>query len=312
MQKIYTIGETVLDIIFKNNKPIDAKAGGSCLNTSVSLGRLKLPVNFISEYGNDKIGNYINDFLIDNNVNTDYIYKFNNGKTPLAIAFLNKKNEASYDFYKIYPGKRFNITIPDLKKNNILLFGSYFAVTKSIRSKLKNILNHAKKNNVIIIYDPNFRKAHLDELKNLKPVIIENIKYADIIRGSNEDFKNIFNSNNIEETYKSINDNNKILIYTANKKGVFLQTPNLKEYYKIKTINPVSTIGAGDNFNAGLIYSLVKHNITKYILKNINKDVWQDIIKTSIDFATEVCLSYDNYISQKTAERYKNKISKNQ
>ena len=39
MRKIYTIGETVLDIIFKNGQPVASKAGGSMLNTAVSLGR---------------------------------------------------------------------------------------------------------------------------------------------------------------------------------------------------------------------------------------------------------------------------------
>ena len=53
MRKIYAIGETVCDLIFKDDKPLAAKAGGSMLNASISLGRLKLPVNFISEFGND-------------------------------------------------------------------------------------------------------------------------------------------------------------------------------------------------------------------------------------------------------------------
>ena len=55
MPVIYTIGETVFDIIFELDQPVAAKAGGSLLNTSVSLGRLGLPVQFISEYGTDKV-----------------------------------------------------------------------------------------------------------------------------------------------------------------------------------------------------------------------------------------------------------------
>jgi len=54
--KVYTIGETVLDIIFKNNQPVSAKAGGSVLNSSVSLGRLGVDVYFISDYGSDEVG----------------------------------------------------------------------------------------------------------------------------------------------------------------------------------------------------------------------------------------------------------------
>ena len=72
MKKIYTIGETVYDIIFKNCQPIAAKAGGSMLNSSVSLGRLGLPVSFISEIGKDQVGGFIFVFLIDYNFNEIY------------------------------------------------------------------------------------------------------------------------------------------------------------------------------------------------------------------------------------------------
>lgn len=37
MRKIIGIGETVLDIIFKNNKPIEAAPGGSTFNAITSL-----------------------------------------------------------------------------------------------------------------------------------------------------------------------------------------------------------------------------------------------------------------------------------
>lgn len=89
MRKIYTIGETVLDILFRGNQPFTAKAGGACLNTSVSLGRLNLPVYFISEYGLDEVGNFIDNYLRENNVNTDNVYRYYDGKSALALAFLN-------------------------------------------------------------------------------------------------------------------------------------------------------------------------------------------------------------------------------
>ena len=95
MRKIYTIGETVLDILFKNKLPFTAKAGGACLNTAVTLGRLNLPVYFIGEYGMDEVGNIIDQFLKDNHVSTQYVYRYYDGKSTLALAFLNENNDAS-------------------------------------------------------------------------------------------------------------------------------------------------------------------------------------------------------------------------
>ena len=119
--KIYAIGETILDLIFENNNPIAAKAGGSMLNTAVSLGRLGLSVEFISEYGCDKPGELIDNFLSECGVSTNYLKKFTDGKTPLALAFLDKNKNASYTFYKDYPPERLEIEMPLIKQNDIVL-----------------------------------------------------------------------------------------------------------------------------------------------------------------------------------------------
>jgi fructokinase len=89
-----------MDIIFKNGQPQAAKAGGSVLNSAVSIGRMGLPVSFISEYGNDAVGDLIDDFLKSNGVDPSNVYRHKDGSTSLALAFLNEKNDASYTFYK--------------------------------------------------------------------------------------------------------------------------------------------------------------------------------------------------------------------
>ena len=65
MRKVIGIGETVLDIIFKDNKPVEAVPGGSTFNAITSLGRCGVNTSFISEAGNDHVGKYIIDFLKD-------------------------------------------------------------------------------------------------------------------------------------------------------------------------------------------------------------------------------------------------------
>ena len=45
MRKVIGIGETILDIIFKNDQPHTAVPGGSVFNGLVSLGRLGVPVS---------------------------------------------------------------------------------------------------------------------------------------------------------------------------------------------------------------------------------------------------------------------------
>jgi len=128
MRRIFGIGETVLDIIFKNGQPQAAKPGGSVLNSMVSMGRMGLPVSFISEYGLDDVGYLIDNFLKDNGVNTSVVNRFNKGNTSLALAFLDDKNDAHYTFYKDIPGKRLDIEFPETRKDDIIQFGSFYAI----------------------------------------------------------------------------------------------------------------------------------------------------------------------------------------
>ena len=67
-RKIYAVGETVYDILFKGEQPVAARPGGAMLNASVSLGRLGLPIHLITEIGNDQVGSQIQKFLKDNGV----------------------------------------------------------------------------------------------------------------------------------------------------------------------------------------------------------------------------------------------------
>ena len=302
MRKIFGIGETVLDIIFKNSQPQAAKAGGSVLNSVVSLGRMELPVSFISEYGQDDVGNLVDDFLKSNGVNTSFVHRFHNGSTALALAFLNEKNDAHYTFYKDYPGKRLDIDFPVIEKDDIVQCGSFYAIWPEIRDKFMDFITNAREKGALVIYDPNFRKSHLSELDSLKPLIIENMQMASMVRGSDEDFKNIFGANDADEAWEMISKYCKCLIYTANTEGVFVRTSSFSGKFSVQKITPVSTIGAGDNFNAGIITSIYKKDIKREQLDKLTEKDWGEVISTAVAFATHVCMSYENYISQEFAE----------
>ena len=71
MRKVIGIGETVLDIIFKDGKPVGAVPGGSVFNGVISLGRSGVNASFISETGNDRVGESIILFAKENGVNAD-------------------------------------------------------------------------------------------------------------------------------------------------------------------------------------------------------------------------------------------------
>lgn len=307
--KIYCPGETVYDIMFKEYQAFNSVPGGSMLNASISMGRLGLPVHFVSEYGTDKIGRAVDDFLKKNGVNTQYVRRYSDGKTALAIAFLDENNNARYDFYKIFPPERVIPQDIDFKKNDLLLFGSSYSVSQLLREQLVSLIRKAKDAGAIIIYDPNFRKAYLKDMDVIKDYIIENMQMADIVKGSDEDFKIIFDTQTSKKTYDIISQYCPNFIFTKGKDEVDLHTKRIHASYPVPDIKPISTIGAGDNFNVGVIYSIyTQADINKDNIDSLDEAYWDMIMGNAINFAIDVCQNSDNYISHNIIEKYAPKL----
>lgn len=305
MRKVFGIGETILDIIFRNDQPQKAVPGGSVFNGLISLGRLNVPVSFISELDNDRVGDMIRDFMEDNHITTEFVDRFPDGKSPISLAFLDDDKNANYIFYKDYPAQRLEVPLPKIEKDDIFVFGSYYSLNPVLRTRMVEFLQYAQERKAIIYYDPNFRKAHAHEAIRLMPTVLENLEFADIVRGSDEDFQNLYGKSDAQEVYKEhIQFYCDRFLTTHGANGVNLHTRNFTRHFDSPQIQPLSTIGAGDNFNAGIIYGLLKYDVRHADLPSLDQDTWGKIIRCGMDLASEVCQSYDNYISKEFAAKY--------
>lgn len=308
MRKVIGIGETILDIIFKDGQPQKAVPGGTVFNGLVSLSRMGVPVTFISELGKDQVGDIIHDFMEENGISSGFIDRYPDGKSPLALAFLDEQMNAGYMVYKDYPAQRLEVPFPQIQEDDIFIMGSYYALNHAVRERVAEFLEYARDRKAIIYYDPNFRKPHAHESLRLRPTAIENLEYADIVRGSDEDFFHLFGEADPDRIYKEyVSFYCKQLIVTKGAGEIALFTHQAKEKFEPVPIRPVSTIAAGDNFNAGFIYGLLKYDIRRNDLSSLNSQRWEQIIRCGIDFATNVCQSYDNYVSTAFASEYKSR-----
>ena len=305
MRKVFGIGETILDIIFRNDQPQKAVPGGSVFNGLISLGRLNVPVSFISELGNDRVGDMIRDFMEDNHITTEFVDRFPDGKSPISLAFLDDDKNANYIFYKDYPAQRLEVPLPKIEKDDIFVFGSYYSLNPVLRTRMVEFLQYAQERKAIIYYDPNFRKAHAHEAIRLMPTVLENLEFADIVRGSDEDFQNLYGKSDAQKVYKEhIQFYCDRFLSPHGANGVNLHTRNFTRHFDSPQIQPLSPIGAGDNFNAGIIYGLLKYDVRHADLPSLDQDTWEKIIRCGMDLASEVCQSYDNYISKEFAAKY--------
>lgn len=306
MRKIIGIGESILDIIFKNNQPTSATPGGSVFNGLITLGRLGMPVYFVSDVGKDYVGELICQFMEKNHLSSKYVNRHPSAKTAVALAFLNERSDAEYSFFKDYSYDGLKGEFPDIQADDIVVFGSYYALNPLLRERMKIFLQKAKEAGAILYYDINFRKSHSYEADTLRPVLLENFDYADILRGSEDDFVALYQSSDAHYIYeKKIKQHTLHFVYTAGAKSVELQTPLLRKSYPVKPITPLSTVGAGDTFNAGILFGLMKLNIRRQDLAQLKESDWDNILHYAMNFSAEVCQSFDNYISEEVAARYK-------
>ena len=306
MRKVIGIGETILDILFRDGQPEAAVPGGSVYNAMISLGRMGQNVTFISETGNDRVGEMILANMRNNGVDTANVNVFPEGKSPVSLAFLNENNDAEYIFYKDYPRQRLDVNMPDVSADDIIMIGSYFAITPVLRDKVKELLDKAHEAGAIIYYDVNFRSTHVNEAIKLMPTIIENFEYTDILRGSTEDFQNMFHQTDADKVYQ-----NHVAFYCPNfictdaGGDVRLRTKNVCKDYPVTPLKAVSTIGAGDNFNAGVVYGLLKYRVRRDDLAELSENDWDAIIRCGMDFSADVCKSVSNSVSKEFADSYR-------
>lgn len=308
MRKVIGIGETVLDIIFKDDEPVSAVPGGSVFNALISLGRAGVNAALISETGNDHIGKKIIRFMESNGIDSSNVNVYAESKSPLSLAFLNEKNDAEYIFYKDHPHDQLDFIYPDIQPDDIVMFGSFYAINPVIRPQVAGLLEYAKNHGAILYYDVNFRASHSNEVMKITPNLLDNLEMADVVRGSNEDFSILFKHHDADSVYRtdiSFYCNN--FIYTQGSEPVEVRAEGgINCQYPVGNTQTVSTIGAGDNFNAGFVYGLIKYGITKDdIQRGLTREQWDKLVECAQMFSCECCKSLNNYISKEFGEKLK-------
>lgn len=257
-QRVIGIGETVLDILFKGDQPRKAVPGGSTFNSIISLGRSGVPCLMVTEVGGDHIGDMTCQYLRDNGVSDEFVRRHAGTKSHITLAFLNEHNDAQYIFYKDHASAALDGELPHIQADDVVLFGSFFAINPAIRPAVSSMLNEARRVGAWLYYDINFRKTHIADIPIVMPHIEENMRLANIVRGSMEDFEYLYNLHEADAIYERVRQFCPTLILTDGARTIRFYSPAGCETYPVQPIETVSTVGAGDNFNAGFIYAMLK------------------------------------------------------
>jgi fructokinase len=232
--------------------------GGSCLNIAVGMARLGAPAGFVGGISTDLFGRMIADHAAVSQVELQYAVR---SEHPTTLAFVRTVDgEPHYAFYDEGTATRSwgyrAGSIPFAAIEAIHVGSTTLADDNGAAQTLAML--EAARGSVTISFDPNCRPR----LVKHKPSYVERMNafaaIADIVRMSDVDFDYLYGGADYEERAKSfIAAGASLVVVTRGIKGAQAWHPSAGMVeVEAPKVHVVDTIGAGDSFQAALLFAL--------------------------------------------------------
>ncbi|MBE0641050.1 MAG: carbohydrate kinase [Bacteroidales bacterium] len=293
---LWTSGEALIDIIVNPRGGCTFNPGGSMLNTAMNLGRRGVSVGFVGISGEDAAGNFLRKYLMESGINTSHLSSVTGFRTPMALAFLDAQGKASYTFYRdTLPAD--HLYFPETGEGDIILVGSYQSIQDEVHHRLMDWVQVSRSKGALIIYDPNFRRPHLHDLQRLLPRILCLMQHADIVKASDEDLQLVLGIADGRQAWERISGlGPQALAYTMGADGAawFDRWDEIR--LPAPEVEVISTIGAGDAFNAGLMAGLADYSSLEGFMHDRHRK--NEVMNQAIQIASEVCRLESNFVDR--------------
>ncbi|SFA98623.1 carbohydrate kinase family protein [Clostridium frigidicarnis] len=276
MFDVTAIGEILIDftpvgVNEQGYKVFCQNPGGAPANVLVANSKFGGKTAFIGKVGNDSFGKFLIKTLKDANVSTEGIIVDEEVNTTLAFVHLDTNGDRSFSFYR-KPGADMMLNSNEIneeliKNCKILHFGSVSLTDEPSRTATLEAVKLAKSMNKIISYDPNYRPLLWDNEELAIKEMVNSIKFADIVKVSEEELFLLTGEKNLEVGSKVIADMGvSLVLVSLGEKGAFYRKNNEFGLVKAYTVDVVDTNGAGDAF-LGAIHYCIKNKSLKYIIE---------------------------------------------
>ena len=263
---VFAIGELLVDMISDDydadnscNK-YSRYFGGSPANITMNIKRLGGNPIISASVGNDRLGEFLINNLKKNNINTEFINKVNNS-TSMVLVTKSKETPLPIFYRSADYNLEYNEDIGSILKNSKIVHFSCWPISqKKSRKVIEKVIEEARKNNVLMGFDPNYHEMIWEEGHDGIEYIKNLIGKLDIIKPSEVDAERIFGPDTPENHVdKFIQCGAKLVIMTLGKDGAIVS--NGTETIKFKTLatEVVDTTGAGDAFWGGFYTALTSN-----------------------------------------------------
>ncbi len=282
---IITMGRSSIDLYsqdigedFVNIKGFNAFVGGSPLNIAVGAQRLGLKTTLLTAVGKDKPGDFLLNFLIKENVNTEFIPQIEGARTSAVLLGIEPPDRFPLVYYRDNAADS-QITIDHVKAAGIKNFklleisGTALNIEPS-RSAVFYAVEQAAENGVQVLLDIDFRADQWKDIRSFGLMVRAILPKVDIALGTEEEILaatlqdasqvSIAHQQisapeikgNLDEAIKKILDTGvKVLIVKKGSKGATIYSKNSEPKdvpgFPVEILN---VLGAGDAFASGFIF----------------------------------------------------------
>jgi len=266
---VTALGEILIDFTFagiseNGERLFEQNPGGAPANVLSAVNALGGKTAFIGKVGKDMHGEFLKGVLEKHKIDTSSLIETKDAFTTLAFVDLAPNGERSFSFAR-KPGADTQLAADEIdeeqiKNSSIFHFGSLSLTDEPSKSATLKALEYAKKHNVTISYDPNYRAMLWENVEKAKEGMRLPLEMVDIIKISDEETELLTDRKDIEEAAKVLHEKGiSCVIITMGEKGAYVSANGKSVIVNGIKTNVVDTTGAGDCFMGAFLYSVVSN-----------------------------------------------------
>jgi fructokinase len=260
---VISLGEALIDFIplDDTNLTYQKSPGGAPANVAVGVSRLGVKSTFLGKVGDDVLGVFLKETLDGYGVNTEAMPLTTEARTGAVFVTLSETGERSFDFYINPSADRFlneaDVMEQLFTEHKILHFGSISMISEPSKSATKKAVSLAKKNGLIVSYDPNLRLGLWDDEQQARETITSMLAEADVLKISEEELEFLTGETDIEKGVDALKKYEiPLILVTLGAEGSYVFTKQGTARVPAMKVTTVDTTGAGDAFVSGMLHQL--------------------------------------------------------
>lgn len=244
------VGEALVDVVTAPDGAVRERPGGSPLNVAVGLGRLGAPVQLLTAFAEDAHGELLRRHLAASRVS---VARRPLPRTSVAHARIDRSGGATYEFSLVW--ELDEVTVPD--PLSWVHVGS-LGVTQPPGAETVAGLVDSVRGRAVVSYDPNCRPALMGEAEEALGRVEDQVRRSDVVKLSDEDAEWLCPHEPLAALARRwLALGPAVVVVTGGARGA--QAWTRSHHVRVGALDGgpvVDTVGAGDAFMAGLVWSL--------------------------------------------------------